>query len=106
MKREAKISQLIGKRISVYWPTEKRRFIGTVTRYKPKKRKFIVKYVWDNEEYPESLLGKNKVDWRFCYDNEEEDYSDAIDPNIRKYGPKYLREKKDSTEESSSERGM
>jgi hypothetical protein len=97
LKREIQISQIVGTRISVYWPTEKRRFIGTVKSYDAKKRKFNVLYDWDNEEYGEILLGnsKNVVDWRYLNEGEMEDYSDAIDLEIRKHGPKHLR-KEDS----------
>jgi transposase InsO family protein len=101
LKRELKISQLIGARISVYWPTEKRNFIGIVKSYNRKKGKFNVKYEWDRRIFGEKLLGKNAQQWRYCEEVEVEDYSDAIDENVRLYGQNHTRDY--STDSSNEE---
>jgi hypothetical protein len=60
---------LIGKRISVYWPRYKKWYPGTIIRYNLTKKQYEVLYDEDKEngldEIFETLKGPKKVKWKF-----------------------------------------
>lgn len=68
-KRRKPEEEIIGKKISVYWPNFKRWYTGTIKSYDKEKKEHIIKYdekdQTGEDEFFENLFGSKKSKWKF-----------------------------------------
>ena len=71
------IQRLIGKRVSIYWPSQKKWFDGKVVDYSAGRTQHIVRYdipADDGEtDIFETLINSGRVKWRYLKDESSSD---------------------------------